>query len=350
MPIQKSHNLPWVSHNMVRKYPFEENCTLESESGAFVLPDDFIVGMQLTIGIVKPGETVTSNDFYSLTGFYLSRVRIGASGIGLTFSYCHDHGPNLNTSEPAFLTSVPLNPSANFIPGTPYLATGVGNFTNCYGSVSIGRVDSLFQQPPGSHTFDKTQTMIDPTVVKPSLIGITGVYVRDGGEVIGPITGDLTLSSGSNAVLSVTRSINSSNETQHYITINAIDPSGFNESDANQGSGTSYKTAIKSLNGVSPDATGNIDFISGNLCTVIDAQSQKAAHKILLSDFCSQPCCGCEQLEVITTELNALTKRAEGLENNIYLFASQLDTLDSTVLASRINTDGCIQCDKRDVP
>jgi hypothetical protein len=97
---------------------------------------------------------------------------------------------------------------------------------------------------------------------------------------------------------------------------------------------------IRRINGIPPTAAGNFT-ITGNNCLV----PVPIENGLKLDDICSEPCCGCEELEAITRDLEAFGANATTLENFLVRLESSVTQMDSTVLSAQLRDKGCISCD-----
>ena len=65
---------------------------------------------------------------------------------------------------------------------------------------------------------------------------------------------------------------------------------------------------------------------------------------IQLDDTCSSPCCGCQELEQITHEIEMIGSGATTIENFVNRLATEMNTFSQVILGSRLNDQGCVQC------
>lgn len=96
--------------------------------------------------------------------------------------------------------------------------------------------------------------------------------------------------------------------------------------------------AVRTVNGVPPDGAGNLRVL-GNDCLEVTGSS----NSLILKDVCSEPCCGCKELEAVTQALEAFGERATTLENFLVSLEARVTQMDLVVLGSRLGDRGCTQ-------
>ena len=93
---------------------------------------------------------------------------------------------------------------------------------------------------------------------------------------------------------------------------------------------------IRTVNGIPPDGAGNFRFL-GNDCLEIE----RGSNSLTLKDVCSEPCCGCKELEAVTSALESFGERATTLENFLVSLEARVTQMDLVVLGSRLGDRGC---------
>jgi hypothetical protein len=218
--------------------------------------------------------------------------------------------------------------------GTPSPLTGLGNdFQYHRGNISFGSTEQMALLPVGAYQFTREHTQFDPSVWRLTPIGVTGIYIQSADlETRGPITGNVTFSGGTNVLLRA-----ETENSKTVILVDAYDGSGFNDEETT----TASKPGIKTINGKSPDSAGDFVIVGGT-CVEITA----SAGMITIEDTCSSPCCGCAELETVTSQLETLQTRAEDLNTGLANLQTEVTRL------GHVSGDaaGCLQCNKRDFP
>lgn len=306
-------SLEWLSHNSQRAYPLTADATRWDKSRTFQIPNDFFVSMHLAV----PWQLASSPD-----QFFVSRVLADSMGYQVMISYRSFDRRDL----PVALTVIPVS---GFRENSVFVWTGVGEFQEVSGSVVIGSLDNINLQPRGDFAFDLQDGRLEPDAVRPEIRGITSIRVNVGGVESVPISGRIRLVPGRNVRLTPVFEPGK----DPMIRIDAISGEGLIEECICQ---DDLGPPVRSINGVRP-VNGRIDIL-GTDCAVIENKS----HSITIKDRCAEPCCGCEELEVLTQALESLGDRIATWENFLKNLEARVTQLDSVVLSSRLGDRSCI--------
>jgi hypothetical protein len=309
-------NLEWLNHNSQRSYPLAEDATKTDQTGAFTLPDDFLLGLYLP---VHAGLDV------DVENFFIASISVFATGYNISIGY-NDPQTGLAIVASAVISQVAHTPNMS------YALPGVGAFDDTVGKLVIGVLDSINLQPSGQFLFDYQGGKLDADCIRPMIRGIQSIRILNNGELSPPVTGHVILSAGSNFQLSLTQVTGLPAE----IRFDAINGAGLNEDCACQATAAA---PIMTINGLGPDASGDFKMI-GSQCLEVD----KIANGLQLTDTCSAPCCGCTELEQITKEIELIGTGEQTLQNFVNNLANQVNTMSQVVLGSRIGDSGCVQC------
>lgn len=358
-------NLEWNNHNANRAFPIAADASRLNDTDDFQIPNSFLVGMYLSINAgnnVGPGR------------FFVKSIGIYSSGFAVTIGYQPDDGDAVTVA------SAQIN-RADHEPNAAYRLVGLGSFFDSEGVIVIGHLDDIDQQPAGVWNFELDGGRLEADVIRPMIRGMTGLYIANGSVISGPFTGDIVLRAGTNyRIDSVTGFVDSSADgfvdsitgnaeagytvtidgTPHHVpagyklkvivgddvdideviavldptlVLNAIEGEGLNESCVCT---EETQEPIRTINGVRPDVNGNLNML-GNACLEWSAVPQG----LQAQDTCSQPCCGCNELEAITAALEDFGRQAQTLENFVNRLDSSVTTMDLVVLGSRLSDRGC---------
>ena len=300
-------NQEWPNINTQRAYPLADN--LEPVDDSFRIPTSFLVDMALAVNV----DVDPPIDF---TGFHIAQVGVFSSGITVALGY-------LGTVFATFSV-----PSEGFAEYTSYALFGTGTFFDAQGWVTIGRLDDLLRTP-GAFSLSVAQGRISAAVIRPSVRTVTSISVQKAaGSIQGPFTGDIILQEGINTRLRVM--LPDEEHTYSTIYIDAIETAGF-EDECDCDDGLSERPCIKTINGVEPVA-GNITLM-GTSCVSI---SPAGAAEVLIADSCSEPCCDCNELEVVVSTANELSSQIAGLDASLGSLETTLLNISDNINASNM--------------
>lgn len=309
MPVT-IRNLEWLNHNSQRAYPLAAGTNRMDASGTFRLPDDFLVGLSLPVhwGLsIDPGK------------FYISKVAAYATGFSVTVGY--------DGVEPIDVATALIARNTH-TPNQTYSLGGIGDFADSRGLITIHSLAGIDKQPSGSFVFNYEDTKLEVDTVKPHIRGVMSVQVQNGSELSRLLTGRLRFGAGKNTRLRVITAV----DEDPIILVDAIEGEGLIDSCVC----TEETPPIRTINGIPPDQNGNFQFI-GNACLDI----VEGDHILEFKDECSQPCCGCTELEAVTQALEAFGERAATLESFLVNLEARVTQMDSVVLGSKLGDRSC---------
>ncbi len=316
MPGGRPLNQQWRNQNSVRSYPLSEAASKRDSGDVLTIPDSLITGMQLniTLGLnVQPDK------------FFLRKLILSPVGVTLVLAY--DDG-----SSYPYVGSVHVPVSTH----TEHATYAVGfrdDFLDCDGHVQLGLLAEALDLPAGEYEFTAAAGRIDPDAVRPQIRTISSVTVENAGQRSARLYGDLTFVAGSDMRITATTGANPT------ITWSAVQGEGLNEDC--ECDNPDKAPPIRTINGIPPTQAGDFTFV-GNNCLDIEGVSGSALLKF--SDLCSEPCCGCTQLDAINDQLKLFADGRKSLEGLANRTAAEVTQMNLVVLASRLNDAGCAQC------
>lgn len=317
MPLSQ-WNLEFLNHNAQRSYPLTAEATKQDVSGSFTIPDDFLVGLDLPVS--------TAMDMSS-GRFFIRQLGLFASGVQLVIAY---------ETDTAYMdvASALIPTTGTIVRNKVFALGGIEPFDDIVGKVVIGRIDTLQTQPNGLFNFTLDGSRIEPQTIRPMIKSITSLRVANaGGATSDRLYGDIELVAGSNIQLT-TASVDGGAK----IVISALSGAGTVQSCVCAGEAAAIP-CIKTINGIAPTADGNFNFVGDNC---LDFQT--TANGLKMTNSCSQPCCGCAELEAITRNLELFAAQRSTLEAFVNQLAATTATFDSTVLGARLGDRRCLTC------
>ena len=317
MPLSQL-NLELLNHHAQRSYPITSDSTKRDITGSFTIPDDFLVGLGLA---VSPAMDMESGRFF------IRQIGVNPSGVHLIIS--SDTGSGLVD------VGTVMIPDTGTIRNRTVGIGGIEPFDDLKGNVTVGKLSTIREQPSGLFNFTLADTRIEPAAIQPMIRGISSMSVAvSSGSSSERLYGDIELVAGSNIQLSTV-----STATETKIVISALDGEGTIADCICEGE-AAYAPCIQTINGIRPGTDGNFNFI-GDDC--IDFTGIASGLKV--TDACCTPCCGCEELETITRDLERFNAQRESLTLFINQLAAETATFGTTVLGSKLSDRKCLTCE-----
>jgi hypothetical protein len=307
-------NLQWLNHNSQRSYPLTERATKVDVTETIKLPDNFIVGLYFPI---HAGVTFRPENFF------IKNVLIAPTGFNITLGYAD----GTSTVEVASANIV----RSNYAPNRSYALGGVDDFNDSVGYVVLGTLADVDTLPPGLYTFDYAGGMLEPDAIRPMIRGISRLQVASGTEISAPIYGDVTLVAGNNVRIDVQQFAD-----RTEIIFNAI--AGVNLNQDCLCNVPPPGECIRCINGVCSE-DGTFTIAQDDCIELVPAGTG-----LSIRDTCATPCCGCTELDALTTQLSLLGTGVTTLQNFVSRLGAEVSQMSLTVLGSRFNNSGCSPC------
>jgi len=298
----------WLNSNSSRNYPIAEGLSRKDASGNFTLPNELLVAMQVNI-------SRNEVDGY----FFIKEAGLFSSSCYLVIGYAHTESDVLVVDEIAKVT-------VDYSIHTPYkYYSFVGQQENAHivGFVCVGDVGEIKREGVGKFEFTPDTTSIEPNCLFISIPALRAVNVYSGSSLIHIATDVLRLRAGENIRLTY-------EDDNKAIRIDAINGLNLETPDACDNNPFSTPGCIRTINGIGPDDNGNFNIL-GSECIGINPEE----NGISVHDLCSQSCCACEELDVLTSALEQLKIQEESLRTLISAVQSHQSSLISS-LASNI--------------
>lgn len=300
----------WLNGNSLRAYPFSENSTRipNDPSGGgllgpeYAIPNYAVVDVVASLPYMDPSPSLFVSSL-SLAGGILTIV--------LSAHRVVDGG-----GSDSIVASVSVSTSSSSFRYAEF--SGTGDYEGARGAVVFGdlaRMDGSF--PDGIYLFDRSQTTLEARCVRPSARCVSGIRVSSEGGAYSTRTlfGDVSLIAGSNIRLSYVPESNA-------IRIDADSNEGYNDRCSCDGS----DSAVRTINGISvSDVT-----IEGGDCISVETSNGR----ITISDTCSKPCCGCEELNFLNSKANELSTASTRLLSLAGALSERLSDFKESYLQS----------------
>jgi hypothetical protein len=299
-------NLQWLNHNAQRAYPLTDRATKVDTTGTIVLPDSFIVSLYLPVS--ASADVAPSN-------FFIRSVLIAPTGFNITVGYS-DGKTTVDVAAANIVRS-------NYAPNRSYALGGIDTFSDSVGQIVIGQLDEIDSLPPGFYTFEPAATAIEPDAIRPMLRAVTSLQIINDAEISDNIYGHVTLVAGTNIRIDV-----SNTENTAEITINAI--SGQNLNHDCLCNIPDIGDCIRCINGVC-STDGTFTFAQDSCISITPI-----TNGLSFKDTCASPCCGCTELDAVTTQLNRFGDGVTTLQNFVTRLGSEVTQMSLVVLGSRM--------------
>jgi hypothetical protein len=255
-------NEQWYDAHSDRAYPLVDQASRLDTTGTFQLPNDVIVDARLSAPAALDAW------------FYISELRAYGAGLVLTIA--------ANGVGAVATVTIPQLAIADY---TRFTIVGLPGHANVGGVLVVGFGVQRLAVQLGTYAFDAAATRFLPTLVVPAGDSVTSIIFRDSFGVDTRVTGDVVLVAGANAVLSAagqTISIGMSTGVVIESPCGCYDTGG------------RLRDPVRSINGVTPDAAGNISIIAGGCADLV-----AVSNGLKLTDTCAQPCCGAPEMQLL---------------------------------------------------
>lgn len=275
----------WLNSNAHRAYPFKEDTALNATNDTSInLPKYLFVDFIMTV--VGAADITVRLSQLSYAGGFLTAVFTDAA----------------NT----IVTTLTVNTNTHTA-NTAYPLVGQGDYEDARGKVVLGTLTTLASDlPDGIYTF---LAELEPCTVRPDIRGVRSLQVGVLDNMSSPIGGIVKLLEGTNIRLTYLPEVNG-------IRIDAIAGDGLNETVACT-DGYELPQPVRFVNGRTAQ---DINIEGDGKCIEVTTNG----NVITIRDKCSQPCCGCNELEFITTNMQLLQSTISRLEPFAQLLNSKL--------------------------
>lgn len=310
-------NLQWLNHNSQRAYPLTERASKLDITGLVKIPDTFLLALYFP---VHAGENVQPDKFF------LRSLLIAPTGYNIAIAY--DNGDD----EPPIVATVNIAKSTHS-ENRMYALPGVDNFADSVGHLVIGRLEDIDDLPPGQYKFSAEAGELEPDAIRPMIRGVSSITLVNGSDRSVKLYGDIELVAGNN--MRLTPVITEGEDPQ--IVFSAISGEGLNEDCVCEED--ELGPCIRTINGIAPLPNGDFRMI-GDECLLLEP----ITHGLQLVDDCSKPCCGCEDLDKVNSQLDRFGDALVTLNQLATRVQTEVTQMAQVVLGSRLGDRTCLEC------
>lgn len=288
-------NLDFLNANTIRNFPIREGLSRTDTSGAFTIPDDFMVDLLLSV----------SSD--PATRVYISRIVNMPDEIEIEFAL---YGSATQ------IGVVSLNPAGHSRYTTYYMAAS-SSYAAATGKLVVGEVSTITTLPYGTFTFDQAATEVEARTVVPGLATVSRFVFRNADGSSFSVTGDVTIVAQTNTKFRLIDSVT--------VAIDAGEGLGLNAPCADD------RPCLKTINNIPPDEDGNFTLTTSD-CARFTNLASGTLKGLNLADSCCKPCLSCNEIGDLTQRLTQLESDLIALRthyNNVSLLTQQFGQLSS---------------------
>jgi hypothetical protein len=192
-----------------------------------------------------------------------------------------------------------------------YMLHGLADYDTTRGIVTLGDLGTNGAMlknslADGQYDFNIAGGLLEATVIRPSIVGISSLRLDNAGQLSDRIFDDVTLVAGSNIEFSYDPDTNT-------IRIDAVNTGNLSDECECEGE---EEECITSINGLTVAPT-----IVGDGSSIL-VETDAGTNTITITDLASKPCCSCPELEFLTQQLKIL----EASLNTLQSYADQLNS------------------------
>jgi hypothetical protein len=314
-------NIQLLNQNALRSYPLTDAGSGLDKSGTIKIPDDFIVELYFP---AHAGLDVAPDLFF------IRELLIDTNGYNIGLGY--NDGSTTAVGD-GVLAAVVGVPKSSHTENQSYALAGVGDFSDCVGTIAIGSLNTISTLSPGKYYFAAAAAGVEAGVIWPMIRGISSISVINGADRSAKFYGDIEFVAGNN--MRITTVSIAGQPTQ--IVFSAISGEGLNQTCdcTNEPIGE----PIRFINGIPPLPDGNFRMVGDGCIELLPI-----TNGIQLNDKCSTPCCGCIELDAIVANVQRFADERITLQTFVANLTAAVTQMSLVLLGSRLSDNGCLDC------
>lgn len=313
----RAWNLEFLNHNSQRSFPLASWGSKLDTTGAVRIPDTLILALDFPIHAAMNVDP---------SRFFIRQLAIYPTGINISIGYDDQSAAGIQVGSVSVATSSHTEYRSYAVPGSD-------NFDDSVGRIVLGTLDDIAELPTGIFTFTAAATPIEVSAIRPMIRGVSSLTVVSGGASSVKLYGDIELRAGANMRITV----NGAETPTPEIVFSAISGEGLNAVCACDD--TTEATPIRFINGIPPLANGNFRILGDDCLRV-----SPIVNGLQLSDVCSKPCCGCNELDALIDEVRRFADGAATLQTFASTLSAEVTQMSQVVLGSRLGSNVCVDC------
>lgn len=289
--MSDSRNVEWLNANANRAYPIKEDMTRAPTD----MTGNLLSGVQLPNYVLVDFVLTLSGN--TSVRVYLSQFTY-VGGL-VTFGFSDENGVQI--------ALVSLN-TGTHVKNTAYLLVGAGDtYGDALGKVVVGDLTDLARDlPEGAYAFTLATAEMETRCVRPALRGVRSLQINNQGSETDYLYGHIKLVSGTNIRLTYDATTNS-------IRIDAVGSQKLTD-DCECDQALPLTNVVRTINGI---AIEDVVIMGDGQCVDVTTDGDR----VLIRDKCSEPCCDCPELTLLTNSLKIL----DGTVTNLEAYARALD-------------------------
>ena len=301
-------SVEFLNSNSQRSYPLAEHASRTDASNSITIPNSFFVELLLSVSV---GADTLPDKFFIKT--------LGILGGGYTVEIGYDLGGGESLTVATGAVS-----SQGFTENSRFPLSGLGDFDDATGKITIGLLRDIESLPAGIYTFTPAGGALDPDCIRPMIKGVSSISIVSGGTVSQKQRGAITLRSGANTRLTVSRVTGQPVEIRWDV----VPGEGFTEQCECV---ETVPPCIRTINNLTGDSDDNFTLIGDNCLPMTGI-----ANGLKITDDCCTPCCGAPELEEVLRVLRGVQDGAATTAALASRIEAQLNTFALVAISSNL--------------